>query len=72
MDALEKFIENLLAEKLEPYLKSEAVPASNDDPVKVKLRVKYRGFYNNWLLLLLLEHVLMMCTNCLVICSDNK
>ena len=36
MDNLEKFINDFLDDKLEPYLKSEPVPASNDEPVKVR------------------------------------
>jgi len=35
MDNLEKFCNDLLDGKLEPYLKSEAVPEPNDEPVKV-------------------------------------
>lgn len=36
MDNLEKFVNDFLDGKLEPYLKSEPVPASNDEPVKVR------------------------------------
>ncbi|XP_065165106.1 protein disulfide-isomerase A3 [Atheta coriaria] len=35
LEAFEAFIEDLLAEKLEPYLKSEPIPESNAEPVKV-------------------------------------
>ena len=36
MDNLEKFVNDLLDDKLKPYLKSEPIPDSNDDPVKVR------------------------------------
>lgn len=39
MDALEKFAVALLAGELKPYLKSEAVPESNDAPVKVGIAI---------------------------------
>ncbi|XP_017782857.1 PREDICTED: protein disulfide-isomerase A3 [Nicrophorus vespilloides] len=35
MEALEQFIKDMLEEKLESYLKSEAIPESNAEPVKV-------------------------------------
>ena len=35
MENLEEFVNDFLDGKLEPYLKSEAVPKSNDGPVKV-------------------------------------
>ena len=35
MDNLEKFVKDLLDGKLKAYLKSEPIPESNDDPVKV-------------------------------------
>ena len=36
MDNLEKFVKDLLDGKLKAYLKSEPIPESNDDPVKVR------------------------------------
>ncbi len=36
MDTLEKFARDFLGGKLEPYMKSEAVPEDNDGPVKVR------------------------------------
>ena len=35
VDNLEKFTNNFLDGKLKPYIKSEPVPESNDEPVKV-------------------------------------
>ncbi|XP_033749423.1 protein disulfide-isomerase A3-like [Pecten maximus] len=35
MDTFEKFVNDFLEDKLEPYMKSEAVPADNSGPVKV-------------------------------------
>ncbi|XP_072038113.1 protein disulfide-isomerase A3-like isoform X2 [Amphiura filiformis] len=35
MDALDKFVSGFLAGDVEPYLKSDPIPESNDDPVKV-------------------------------------
>ena len=35
MDNLEKFVNDFVDGKLEAYLKSEAIPDKNDDPVKV-------------------------------------
>lgn len=36
MDNLEKFVDDILNDKLEPYMKSEPVP-DNSDPEKVKV-----------------------------------
>lgn len=35
IEALQSFVNDVLNDKLEPYLKSEAVPESNDAPVKI-------------------------------------
>lgn len=35
IDTFEQFVKDLIAEKLEAYLKSEAVPENNNEPVKV-------------------------------------
>lgn len=35
IEALEKFVKDLLEGKLEPYLKSEPIPENNDGPVTV-------------------------------------
>lgn len=35
-DNLKKFVDDLLADKLEPYFKSEPLPENNDGPVKVR------------------------------------
>lgn len=47
MDNLEKFVNDLLTDKLEPYLKSEPVPEDNSGGVKVinVIDVIYRSFY---------------------------
>ena len=36
MEVLEKFVQEFLDKKLEPYLKSEDIPADNSGPVKVR------------------------------------
>lgn len=36
MDTLEAFVNDFLDGKLKPYLKSEPIPESNDEPVKVR------------------------------------
>lgn len=35
VESLQTFVQNVLDDKLEPYLKSEAIPETNDAPVKV-------------------------------------
>lgn len=35
VESLESFVQDLLADKLEPYLKSEPVPEPNNEPVTV-------------------------------------
>ncbi|KAF5294832.1 hypothetical protein FQA39_LY00316 [Lamprigera yunnana] len=35
IETFEKFIKDLVGEKLEPYLKSESIPETNDEPVKI-------------------------------------
>lgn len=35
MDSLEQFVRDFLFGKIEPHIKSEPVPDSNDEPVKV-------------------------------------
>lgn len=35
VEGLERFVQDLLDDKIEPYLKSEEIPESNDGPVKV-------------------------------------
>lgn len=41
MENLEKFIKDLEEDNLEPYLKSEPIPESNDGPVKVAVGKNY-------------------------------
>lgn len=47
IEALEKFVKDLLANKLEPYLKSEPIPDSNDEPVKVAVAKNFNEIVLN-------------------------
>ncbi|KAF0287538.1 Protein disulfide-isomerase A3 [Amphibalanus amphitrite] len=47
IDALQKFVEDFSAGKLEPYLKSEPVPASNDGPVTVAVSKNFDEVVTN-------------------------
>ena len=38
MDTFEKFVRDVLDDKVEPYLKSEPVPDNTDNAVKVRYR----------------------------------
>jgi hypothetical protein len=53
MDNLEKFVRDFLDDKVDPYLKSEAVPDDNDGPVKVSkenITDKCMSFVNQYLM----------------------
>lgn len=47
IENLEKFVKDLLAEKLEPYLKSEPIPDSNNEPVKVAVAKNFDEVVTN-------------------------
>lgn len=47
IEALDKFVQDILGGKLEPYLKSEPVPESNDEPVKVAVAKNFEDVVVN-------------------------
>lgn len=47
VETLTKFIEDLLADKLEPYVKSEPIPESNDGPVTVAVGLNFEDVVTN-------------------------
>ena len=47
MDALQEFVEDCTADKLEPYLKSEPMPQTNDGPVAVAVSKKLDNVVTN-------------------------
>ncbi|KAK4872052.1 hypothetical protein RN001_016176 [Aquatica leii] len=47
IESFEKFVKDLIAEKLEPYLKSEAIPESNDEPVKIAVAKNFDEVVTN-------------------------
>lgn len=47
VEALEKFVNDVLEGKLEPYLKSEDLPESNDEPVKVAVAKNFDEVVTN-------------------------
>ncbi|KAF2882311.1 hypothetical protein ILUMI_23876 [Ignelater luminosus] len=47
LEVLDKFVKDLLDDKLEPYLKSEAIPDSNDEPVKVAVGKNFDEIVTN-------------------------
>ena len=42
VDALREFVQEYLDDRLEPYIKSEPVPADNEGPVKVRCAMPYK------------------------------
>lgn len=42
VDALREFVQDYLDGQLEPYIKSEPVPADNEGPVKVRCSIPYK------------------------------
>ena len=61
---MEKFARDLLARKLEQYLKSEAVPASNDAPVKVVVAKQFDEIVNDESKDVLIEFYAPWCGHC--------
>lgn len=47
VDNLQDFVEKLIAEELEPYIKSEPVPENNDTPVKVAVAKNFNDVVIN-------------------------
>jgi protein disulfide-isomerase A3 len=64
VDALEKFARDLLDRKLEQYLKSEPVPASNDEPVKVVVAKQFDEIVNDESRDVLIEFYAPWCGHC--------
>lgn len=64
MDNLEKFVKELLDGKLKPYLKSEPIPASNDEPVKVVVAEQFNEIVNDESKDVLIEFYAPWCGHC--------
>lgn len=64
MDNLEEFVTEFMADKLEPYLKSEEVPADNSDPVKVVVAKNFDEIVNNKEKDVLIEFYAPWCGHC--------
>jgi len=64
MDTLEKFVSDVLEGNLEPYLKSEAVPANNDAPVKVVVAKNFEEIVNDPTKDVLIEFYAPWCGHC--------
>jgi len=47
VESFEKFVRDVLDLKVEPYLKSEPIPANNDEPVKVVVAKNFDEIVNN-------------------------
>ena len=45
MDTFEQFVRDFLAGKVEEYVKSEPIPESNDEPVKVTIALSDDFFF---------------------------
>jgi protein disulfide isomerase family A protein 3 len=61
---LEKFARDLLDRKLEQYLKSEPVPASNNEPVKVVVAKNFDDIVNDESRDVLIEFYAPWCGHC--------
>ncbi|KAL3865460.1 hypothetical protein ACJMK2_042848 [Sinanodonta woodiana] len=64
IENLEKFVNDLLDDKLEPYLKSEPVPSPNDEPVKVAVAKNFDELVNNDEKDVLIEFYAPWCGHC--------
>ncbi|XP_014662378.1 PREDICTED: protein disulfide-isomerase A3-like [Priapulus caudatus] len=64
MDTLEAFVQDLLANKLTPYLKSESIPADNDEPVKVVVAKQFDEIVNDESKDVLIEFYAPWCGHC--------
>jgi protein disulfide isomerase family A protein 3 len=64
MDTLEAFVQQYLDEKLEPYLKSEEVPADNSGPVKVVVAKNFNEIVNDPERDVLIEFYAPWCGHC--------
>jgi protein disulfide isomerase family A protein 3 len=64
VENLEKFAYDVLEGKLEPYLKSEPVPSSNDEPVKVVVAKTFNEIVNDVNKDVLIEFYAPWCGHC--------
>ncbi|CAG5124327.1 unnamed protein product [Candidula unifasciata] len=64
IESLEKHVEDFVAGKLEPHLKSEPVPEPNDDPVKVVVAKNFDEIVNNEDKDVLIEFYAPWCGHC--------
>lgn len=64
MDTLEQFVRDLLEEKLDPYLKSEALPDNTAEPVKTVVAKNFDEIVNNPDKDVLIEFYAPWCGHC--------
>ncbi|KAK7008971.1 protein disulfide-isomerase A3 [Biomphalaria glabrata] len=64
VEAFEQFIRDVLDNKVEPYLKSEPVPAANDEPVKVVVAKTFDSIVNDESKDVLIEFYAPWCGHC--------
>jgi len=64
VENLEKFANDLLEGNLEPYLKSEPIPDSNDEPVKVIVAKQFEELVNDKTKDVLIEFYAPWCGHC--------
>lgn len=64
VDNLEAFVTSFLDGSLKPYLKSEPVPASNDEPVKVLVAENFNDIVNDETKDVLIEFYAPWCGHC--------
>lgn len=64
MDTFKDFLQNLDAGKLEPHVKSEPIPESNDGPVKVAVAKNFEELVTNSEKDILIEFYAPWCGHC--------
>ncbi|XP_071109645.1 protein disulfide-isomerase A3-like [Haliotis cracherodii] len=64
METFEQFVRDVLDGKVDPYLKSEAVPEPNDEPVKVLVAKNFDEIVNNKEKDVLIEFYAPWCGHC--------